>query len=233
MSEKNHVVYVDRRYFVYERQINDAGEVVPVRKGVIRATSNIVKNDTIATGEGGTTTFYQTFGGGIKDGMTIQEKVDWGIGVSLLAGTDISVLGEFSVGMWLGNAMKIPYGTKLYVRLDYPLSKMEDNNIILTDTEGNDMQNMMVAIGVSKDFYFMRMVSLSPFLGVTTLIETEATKEVIAATNKITSNVEVGANLSIGILDNAQIIGRISYNALKGSFFGDPLSFGVGLRYQF
>ncbi|MDR2146052.1 MAG: hypothetical protein LBE91_06310, partial [Tannerella sp.] len=95
-------VTVDQRYFVYERQLNEAGEEVAKRKGVIRATSKIVKNDTIATGEGGTTTFYQTFGAGLSEGMSIQQKADWGAGVTLRGGTDVSIMGEFAIGMWLG-----------------------------------------------------------------------------------------------------------------------------------
>ena len=232
-------VTVDQRYFVYERQLNAAGEEVAKRKGVIRATSNIAKNDTVATGEGGTTTFYQTYGSRLYEGMTIQQKVDWGVGVSLRGGTDISVLGEFNVAMWLGQLIpalqntKVPYGSKMYVRLDYPLSPMEINGYQLSDSEGKAIHSWMFAFGVSKDFYFMRQLSLSPFLGITSLIKSSSTEGTIESVGKSTSNVEIGMNGSFAIVDNVQIVGSVSYNALKEGFFSAPLAFGVGLRYQF
>ena len=232
-------VTVDQRYFVYERQLNEAGEETAKRKGVVRATSNIVKNDTIATGEGGTTTFYQTYGVRLYEGMTMQQKADWGVGVSLRGGTDISLLGEFSVGMWLGKYIpalqniKVPYGSKIYLRLDFPLTAMKVNGYKLSDSKGNDIHSMMLAFGVSKDFYFMRQISVSPFLGITSLMQSSSTESTIAGVGKSTSNIEIGANGSFAILDNVQVVGSISYNALKGGFFSMPLTFGVGARFQY
>lgn len=232
-------VTVDQRYFVYERLLSATGEETVKRKGVIRATSNIVKNDTVATGEGGTTTFYQTYGLNLAEGMTLQQKVDWGVGVSLRGGTDVSVLGEFSVGMWLGKYIpalqniKVPYGSKFYVRLDYPLTAMKVNGYKLIDTEGNNIHSMMLAFGISKDFYFMRQISVTPFLGYTSLFESESTESAIASVGKSTSNIEIGVNGSFAILDNVQVVGSIGYNGLKGAFFSLPITFGVGARYQF
>jgi len=228
-------VTVDQRYFVYERQLTETGEEVAKRKGVIRATSNIAKNDTIATGESGTTTFYQTYGVGLQEGMTIQEKVDWGIGLSLRAGTDISVMGEFSIGMWLGKYIpalqniKVPYGSKIYLRLDYPMTAMKIDGEQLTGDDGKAIHRMMFAFGLTKDFYFMRQVSVSPFLGITSLMKSSDVEN----TGKSSSNIEIGVNGSLGILDNVQIVGSIGYNALKGAFYSLPLTFGVGARYQF
>ena len=232
-------VTVDQRYFVYERQLNEAGDEVAKQKGVIRATSKIVKNDTIATGEGGTTTFYQTYGAKLYEGMTIQQKVDWGVGVSLRGGTDISVLGELSVGMWLGKYIpalqniKVPYGSKIYIRLDYPMTAMKIEGYQLADNKGNAIHSMMFAFGVSKDFYFMRQVSVSPFLGITSLLQNSSTESTIESVGKSTSNIEIGTNGSFAILNNVQVVGSISYNGLKGAFFSLPIAIGVGARYQF
>jgi len=225
-------VTVDQRYFVYELQANEAGETVAKRKGVIRATSKIVKNDTIATGEGGTTTFYQTYGQKLYEGMSIQQKVDWGVGVSVRGGTDLSVLGEFSVGMWLGRYIpalqniKVPYGSKIYLRLDYPLTGMKVNGVPVTDSQGRALHSMMFAFGVSKDFYFMRQISVTPFLGYTSLMQN-------SDSGSTSSGIEIGVNGSFAILDYVQVVGSVGYNGLKGSLFSLPIAFGVGARYQF
>ena len=236
-------VTVDQRYYVYERRLSTAGLETAKRKGVVRATSKIVKNDTIASGEGGTTKFYQTYGLKLHEGMTMQQKADWGVGITARGGTDISILGEFSVGMWLGKLLpsmqnlKVPYGSKMYIRLDVPLSPMQDENGNKYLNEEEEMLNLMFAVGISKDFYFARQISFTPFVGVTSLIQTESTKDKIEELseqlNKSTSNIEIGANLSFAILDNLQIVGSASYNGLKDAYFAEPMAWGIGLRLQF
>ena len=226
-------VSVDQRYFVYERRLNAAGEETAKRKGVMRATSKITQNNTIATGEGGTTVFYQTFGSRLYEGMTIQQKVDMGIGLTLRGGTDISLLGEFAVGMWSAQSSGVPYGLKMYLRADYPLTPMEIDGRQLSDSEGKPIHSFMLGLGISKDFYFMRRLSLTPFLGIATLIEEEKTKRAIERVGKSTYSFEGGLSLSIAILDNIQLVGSVGYSGLKNTYFSAPLTYSGGLRFQY
>ena len=232
-------VTVDQRYYVYERALNETGEEVAIKKGVIRATSNIVKNDSIATGDGGATTFYQTYGLAIREGMTIQQKADWGVGVSLLVGTDVTVLGEFSVGMWLGKyipslqTMKVPYGSKIYLKLSVPVTTMKIDGIKLENDSGDGLRCPLFGFGISKDFYFARVFSATPYLGMSALIVSSKSESTVNYYNYSTSGFDIGVNGSMAILDYLQITGSIGYSGLKSSWYSMPITFGVGARYQF
>lgn len=72
----------DHRYFVYEYVWDEQEEqAVPHRKAVIRA-KRIADNRKKATGTTIPSSFYQTYGGTIKEGMTIKMKRDVGLSLS-------------------------------------------------------------------------------------------------------------------------------------------------------
>lgn len=71
---KKENVRVNDRYFVYEYQMKDGNTLKRRRRGVIRATSHIAENRTIATGQTPATEFYQIAGGRLAEGMAIEEK---------------------------------------------------------------------------------------------------------------------------------------------------------------
>jgi hypothetical protein len=229
---------VDQRYFAYEIELNDLGEKITKRKGVVRAAS-IVKNDTIATGDGGTSKFYQTYGGRLREGMLLQQKADFGLGISLFAGSDLTILGEFSVGYWLGKYVpalqnvKVPYGTKIYLKGVIPFATMEMDGAKVTNSDGKTLTWSVFGAGVSKDFYFAHIFAATPYIGFSSLLIPKEYTESVKATNKSTSGLDAGANLSVAILHNAQIIGTVGYTGAKANWYASPLSFGIGLRAQF
>jgi hypothetical protein len=228
-------VKVDQRYFVYEIRENSQGEQSTVRKGVMRATSNIAKNDTIATGQGPTTTFYQTYGKILHPGMLIQQQPDWGTGYSLLAGTDLQVVVELSVGMWMAkyipalDNINFPYGTKIYVKYLHPFGNMEIDGAKMDE----NFSSGFLGAGLSKDFYFAHYFSATPYLGYQGMLVPEKNKGLIEATGESTSGIELGLNGSMAILHNAQIVGNIGFSTLKAKWFSSGLTIGVGARYQF
>ena len=71
---KKESVNVNDLYYVYENVLQANGNSKPIRRGVIRATKYITDNRIVATGNSGTTEFYQIAGGKLEEGMTLKEK---------------------------------------------------------------------------------------------------------------------------------------------------------------
>ena len=65
----------ERRYFIYQLEADEQGDVLAKRRGVVRASNKIAKNDSIATGDSELTRFYQIQGGKIYEGMLMQENL--------------------------------------------------------------------------------------------------------------------------------------------------------------
>ncbi|MDR2472062.1 MAG: hypothetical protein LBD53_00680 [Tannerella sp.] len=232
-------VKVDQRYFVYEIELLD-GEEVAKRKGVVRATSSIVDNSQIATGDGGTTKFYQTYGKRLDEGMLMQQKPDMGVGVSVMGGSDAIVLLELSVGMWLNefipslNKVKFPSATKLYMKYTQPMMGMFGEESWRSKLIGGDIETKasFVSVGLSKDFHFMRYLSLTPYVGFSALMADKETKD--NAPNLATDGFEAGLNLNIAVLHNFQIILNGGYNSLKKEWYDEKgLTAAGGFRLQF
>lgn len=229
-------VTVDQRYFVYEIHQDESGDQKAKRRGVVRATSKIAKNETVATGEGATTRFYQIYGKRLDRGMLMQQRPDWGIGISAFGGSDLTVLAELSAGMWAGSLAKIriPGGTKLYVKYALPFMTMEVDGEKLVDGETEKKLNFgLFSAGISKDFYFARYFALTPYVGYTSLLTPEKYKESIEEFEKATGGVDAGINLNIAILHNVQIIGNAGYNTVKETWYAGGVTYGAGLRIQF
>lgn len=155
---------VDQRYFVYEYELNTTGEAVPVKKGVIRAKNNISDNRQVASGETKPSRFYQVAGSRIEQGMLLQQKNDFGVGVTIGYGIDNMVLGsglwlmaEINMSQMLGRAGKQwSPGIKLYV--DASFDGIDDDDLPLSI--------LSITGGLSKDMFLMRNVHLTPFLGI-------------------------------------------------------------------
>ena len=229
-------VKVDQRYFVYEVELQDDKEVAK-RKGVVRATSSIVNNEQIATGDGGTTKFYQTYGKQLDEGMLMQQKPDWGIGVSVMGGTDASALLELSVGMWLNelmpslSAMKFPSAIKLYVKYSEPMMGGSGDEAWKSKLIGGDAEvKGMVSLGLSKDFYFLRYFSVTPYVGYSSLMTDKETKE----TELATDGFDAGLHLNIALGHNFQLILNGGYNSVRKTWYDEQgVTVGGGIRVQF
>lgn len=85
-------VRCDQRYFVYEYLFNEKKNVItPKRRGVVRATQHIVDNRVNATGEMGTTRFYQTAGRKIETGYLLKQQND--LGLEIYGGAELGQVG--------------------------------------------------------------------------------------------------------------------------------------------
>jgi hypothetical protein len=93
-------IYIDQRMFAYEIEQDEQGNQVKKRKGVLRP-SKIVNNDTIAEGESLASTFRQQGGKKLYNGMLVEMKEDWGIGVNLGYGILDNVVGGINGGVEL------------------------------------------------------------------------------------------------------------------------------------
>ena len=81
---KKEGVKTDNRYFAYEYVYKEKTNTTKQRyRGVIRATAQIVDNRKIATGNMGTTKFYQIAGKRLKTGYLLQQRNDAGIEISI------------------------------------------------------------------------------------------------------------------------------------------------------
>lgn len=76
-------VKTNDRYYVYEYISNGNGHTQPRRKGVVKATSHIARNEMVATGQSPTTEFYQIAGGRLEEGMVLKEKQSYYLNLDL------------------------------------------------------------------------------------------------------------------------------------------------------
>jgi len=156
----------DHRYFVYEMEQNNAGEIKANKKGVIRATKHIVDNRTVSTGQTKTSRFYQVAGGRLDEGMLLQQRNDAGLALTL-GGSNGGFGGfdgrlDFNLSRLLGARM--PSMIKLYVEGGYD---MVEKDVSLSPTAGpNVFTNFMrLGGGLAKEFCFAHHFKLQPYFG--------------------------------------------------------------------
>ncbi len=211
-------VHVDQRYFAYELNQRGDGSVREVRKGVIRATNNIVNNSKMATGATGNSEFYQTYGRTLKEGMLLKQSPEWGMSVSAFYGitpsTHYGLLVEGLTGVLLKSTSVKPR-SKVYIRIN--MYKHPDPRSYL-------------AMGVGRDIYVARTFTFTPKIGVNAgMIE-----------NARRWGAEAGLSVSLNVLHNVHFIGYgtgiynrfINKSLLSSLYSGDYYAVGVGLRVQ-
>ncbi len=80
---KKEGIRVNDRYFVYEHIAQSDNSTKLSRRGVVKVTTHIAENRTVATGNSPTTEFYQIAGGKLEEGMTLKEKTSYYINLDL------------------------------------------------------------------------------------------------------------------------------------------------------
>jgi hypothetical protein len=212
---------VDQRYFVLENQQNKSGETVSLRQGVVYVRK-VENNSTIATTtQNGLSTFYQTAGKRIEQGMTMQQRNDAGLGLSAGFGSLTGGMG----GVYLKaeeniatvthlagakNAIKI---TQLKAFFTYAF----DAGNYLNSYHFGDYSFARMQVGLSKGFYFLRNFSIAPFIayGVEGASITGSTDD----TTLNTAFLNVGGYATINILYNLQLVGTVNYYTPFGNAF--------------
>lgn len=186
-------VKVNQRWFVYELEQKSNDKIVQNRKGVIRATSKINDNRQVSTGKSETTQFYQTYGGRLYEGMLLQQKSDFGLGITGTVGTDINLMVESYAGL---------ERVRIYGRMG--ISLISDDSYF--------------GIGVSKEYHFMKIFSIAPFIGISPDFENLDSIEGYG--------LDTGLNACIYFLHNIQLFTQASINTKSSSIFNA----GVGIR---
>lgn len=239
---KKEGVKIDQRYYVFEIELDELGNKVEKRKGVIRATAKIAKNDTISTGDSQMTTFYQTHGAKLYEGMLIKQKPDLGLGVYASFGNDFNVGFEANLLMWgskflpaLDDISVLPYGTKVYFKYTIPMGEMLYDGVtsIVDSNTGDQLHFNMFGFGLSKDFYFGRIFSITPYIGLASLQSGDYEESLANNGYTGTSGIDAGLNYGMALLHNFQIVANTGFNSVRGKWYSSPISLSVGLRYQF
>lgn len=213
----------DRRFFVYEFELDDNGNKIAKRKAVVRVGSHISDNRRLASGKSDTSTFYQVAGRRVYEGMLLQEYPDWGIGVTLGFGSEADAIGEglnatveVSLAMWAGKTgLSLPTGLKAYGTYAMRLSDIEIVNP-LGDGVNEKYSSFSWAAGLSKDLYFFRGFVLVPFAGYgqESYANTESSKD---KDKYVSEFIQGGARLGINIVHNVQLMGNAYYSTIIGT----------------
>ena len=156
----------DQRYFVLEYRMNDKNEMITKRRAVVRS-KKIIDNRKMATGHSTETSkFYQVAGHRVDEGMLMQQRNDYGIGLSLgyASGEIGGVTGklEYNVStlLWSFTGKKIAI-KQLKVFGEFGSQTKEYNTPLFIGDQ--DVSFTRYHVGISKGYYFARNFSLTFF----------------------------------------------------------------------
>ncbi len=214
----------DNRYFAYEfvyrKKTNSS---VPRRRGVIRATSEIVDNRQLATGNMGTSRFYQTSGLKLQPGYLLKQELDRGL--EFYGGMEVGEVGGYygRFDYRFGRLIGIP-AQFIYVDVAY-----EEKTYDLTNYGGNkDTYNFLrIGLGFAKGFMLTRNTEIRPYFGggvefASDLIDYVfiksgsyynpiPEKDKSKFTGPMTYYLKGGANLALNLRHNIQLTGGVGY----------------------
>ncbi|MCK9411605.1 MAG: hypothetical protein M0Q53_04835 [Prolixibacteraceae bacterium] len=199
---KKEALKCDQQFFVYQYKFDESkGTVSPVRQAVVRSTSKIANNKMVATGASPMSSFYQTYGGTIQEGMILQQKLDFGL--SLAAGFESGGIGGLSGSLMLRTG-QFTNVTGLYLMIDggYDSGKKSTSSTF-TESKYNFLR---YSIGLGKGLRLARIVELTPYIqyGI------EQTKD--KTYKDISTNIiKAGGVLGINLTHNIYLVGSANY----------------------
>jgi len=248
----------DQRYFVLEYRMNDKNEMITKRRAVVRSKS-VIDNRKMATGHSTETSkFYQVAGRRVDEGMLMQQRNDFGIGLSLgyASGEIGGITGkaEYNVStlLWTftGKLIRIK---QLKLFAEFGSETKEYNTPILVGAE--DISFTRYDVGISKGYYFARNFSLTLFGAYG--MEAASHDDFIVngeETDLSTIYLNFGASLTANLTYNVQLFGTLNMYSV-GDILDDDgntltlsgndatytdifqnregASFSVGLRLEF
>jgi len=235
---------VDQRFFVYEHRYDpETQDVKEVRRGVIRATSNITDNREIATGDMDPSRFYQVAGRRLDEGYVMQQSNDYGIGINF--GADIGGFGGGGLGV------DFPIGRTIGIRAFHLTANLffdsgDYAGLGSFDTGFDDRVSFLRwDVGFAKGLHFFRHFELRPNVGMgMEIANSDDLSDEIS-----TIFFKVGGNLAINITYYMQIVGGYNLYSSLGAFQDEDLiedhsysdifdkregeSIYMGLRFKF
>lgn len=161
----------ERRFFVWEYVENNRGNVVAKKKGVVRA-GKVVNNRNDELGRTQESEFYQIAGGKLREGMTLQERKDMGIGIGGGFGSAGGfVRGDVNISQFADVPIK---QFKLYAEFVFGSKEYTEINAIGTDQNtldnlpsGEKIKEGKLAIGILKEYPFARNFHAGWLMGYT------------------------------------------------------------------
>lgn len=198
----------DYRFYVYEYVYNEkTGGVKARRRGVIRASSKrrIVDNRQEASGDMGTSRFYQISGRKLEEGFLLKQQNDKGIEVSL--GAALGEVGGFygrldvRMGRFVGISSAFVYleggvDGKYYASAHNFLNTTEDNFLFYR-----------YEIGLAKGIHLFRNIEIRPYAGVG--FDNAYSSEFETGDAPSAIYVKPGADLALNLIHNLQLVGGV------------------------
>ena len=206
----------DHRFFVYEYVYNSkTGQAEPKRRGVIRADSKskITDNRKVATGDTGTSRFYQVAGSKLEPGFILQQQNDFGL--------------EVTLGPEIGNV------SGFYARLDYRIGSLigirstfvyVEGGVDDADSFGESYSMLRYGGGLAKGLQLMRNVELRPYVGLG--LEQTAYSDLGTDVDISSLYVRIGANLALNLSHRFQIVGGLGAYSFGDATDDDGNSYG-------
>lgn len=209
---KKEGIKTDYRFFAYEYIYDEKTNTSKQKfRGVIRATSKIVDNRQVATGQTGTTKFYQTSGRKLQTGYLLQQRNDLGVEVNLgyESGNVGGIYGRIDgrLGRYIGIKALFVYLEGGAEMKDYRVNGIDYTGIVFAHYGG----------GIAKGFMLTRNLEFRPYIGVGQEVATH--KDWDKPDNQLTVLYgKAGVNLALNLKHNFQIIGGMG----AYSFIGYP-----------
>lgn len=209
---------VDQRFFVLENIQNNKGEIVSKRHAVVRV-SKIANNSVIANTESvSLSKFYQTAGKSIDAGMTMQQRNDFGLGISIGGGSLLGGMG----GIYIKAEENIAVLSSIIHSISITQLKVFGSYTLDSKTYPGDNNTYAFGryqLGISKGFYFFRNFSINPFIAYG---GEKATCNAISTDyNMSTAFINIGAYATINIKHNIQLVGTANYYLLFGNAYDE------------
>jgi len=213
---KKEGIKTDYRFFAYEYVYNEKTNTTKQKfRGVIRATSKIVDNRQVATGDMGTTKFYQTAGRHLETGYLLQQRNEFGIEVGL--GFESGEVGgaygrvDARLGRFIG--IKALF---LYVEGGAEMKEYEITQVLPGLYQ--DIAFTRYGFGLAKGMMLTRNIELRLYGGLGQEMATHADfKDTQLDGIKVLYG-KGGANLALNLKHNFQIFGGVGVY----SFIGYP-----------
>jgi hypothetical protein len=208
---------VDQRFFVLENIMNSKGEIKSKRQGVI-LVKKVENNSVVATASNiPMSKFYQTAGKRLEPGMTMQQRNDYGVGLSMGAGGgalggfymkaegNLATISRMLPG--IENLIKVTqlkvFGSVAFDAKDY--------------TTFDETTFTRVQLGISKGFYFMRNFSIAPFIAYGSESATPMSYPEGYTINADFLN--IGTYFTANILYNLQLVATLNIYGLLGTAY--------------
>ncbi|MBW6536363.1 MAG: hypothetical protein K0B11_15240 [Mariniphaga sp.] len=220
IDEKNSKLF-DRRYAVYQNQLQKDGTVKPVKVAFVKSMKTpyiqSIQPDNLFR-----TAFYQISGKRINEQNAYLNKMQ-GSGLNLIAGNTFNGLSattgrlEYYFSRTLGD-MILPgkTGKGLTSVKFYFEAGQKKNSYTLNDNLEKFIFNRG-SLGIGKDYYPLPFLHWGPFIGYGLEYTSWETSENLISTNFA----EMGARLGINLRHNIQVIGSATYYHLINTVLMD------------